>query len=148
MSANWRPTERIRVEGLYNETRVARPTDWSTVTLTRVPRLKVEYQLFRSVFFRVVGQYVAREQDALRDDGRTNRPLLRFDDATATYVPISREARNDFRFDGLFSYQPSPGTVIFAGYGSTLADERAFRFSNLERRADGFFVKLSYLFRT
>jgi hypothetical protein len=38
--------------------------------------------------------------------------------------------------------------VIFAGYGSTLADERAIRFSDLERRADGFFVKLSYLFRS
>ena len=148
LSATWRPTERLRVEGLYNETRVERPTDWSTVSLTRVPRLKVEYQLFRSVFLRVVGQYVAREQDALRDDGRTSRPLLRLDEVTGTYVPFTPQAWNDFRFDGLFSYQPSPGTVIFAGYGSALADERAFRFTDLERRADGFFVKLSYLFRS
>jgi hypothetical protein len=148
MSATWRPTERVRVEGLYNETRVERPTDWSTVSLTRVPRLKVEYQLFRSVFLRVVGQYVAREQDALRDDGRTNQPLLRLDETTGTYTAFAPQSRNDFRMDGLFSYQPSPGTVIFAGYGSSLADERAFRFRDLERRSDGFFVKLSYLFRS
>jgi len=148
MSATWRPTERVRVEGLYNETRVERPTDWSTVSLTRVPRLKVEYQLFRSVFLRVVGQYVAREQDALRDDGRTNLPLLRLDETTGTYAAFAPQSRNDFRVDGLFSYQPSPGTVIFAGYGSSLADERAFRFRDLERRSDGFFVKLSYLFRS
>jgi len=138
----------MRVEGLYNETRVARYTDWSTVSLTRVPRVKVEYQLFRSVFVRLVGQYVARQQDALRDDGRTDRPLLRFDAASGGYVPLAPQARNDIRWDGLFSYQPSPGTVIFAGYGSTLADTRAFRFAEMERRSDGFFVKLSYLFRS
>ena len=113
-----------------------------------MPRVKIEYQLFRSVFLRLVGQYVAREQDTLRDDGRTDRPLLGFDATSGTYAPLTRQARNDIRMDGLFSYQPSPGTVIFAGYGSTLADERAFRFADVERRADGFFVKLSYLFRS
>jgi len=146
-AATWRPTERVRVEGLYNETRVVRPTDWSVVSLTRVPRLKVEYQLTRSIFLRGVGQYVAREQDALRDDGRTDRPLLRFDATSGDYVAIGARSANDFRFDWLFSYQPSPGTVLFAGYGSTLREDRAFRFDGLERAQDGFFVKLSYLFR-
>ena len=47
----------------------------------------------------------------------------------------------------LFSYEPSPGTVVFAGYGSTLTKPTSFRFSRLERLDDGFFVKLSYLFR-
>jgi hypothetical protein len=147
LSATWRPTERMRVEGLYNETRVVRPNDWSVVGLTRVPRVKVEYQLSRSIFLRVIGQYVAREQDALRDDGRTDRPLLRLDSPSGTYVPLGARASNDLRFDWLFSYQPSPGTVIFAGYGSTLEDQQAFRFDGLARRADAFFLKLSYLFR-
>ena len=147
MSATWRPTERVRVEGLYNETRVVRPTDWSVVNLTRVPRLKVEYQLFRSVFLRVVGQYVAREQDALRDDGRTDRPLLQLDSASGAYAPIGARSHNELRFDWLFSYQPNPGTVVFAGYGSTLEDRAAFRFDGLARRQDAFFLKLSYLFR-
>jgi hypothetical protein len=146
-AATWRPTERVRVEGLYNETRVVRPTDWSVVGLTRVPRLKVEYQLTRSIFLRGVGQYVAREQDALRDDGRTNQPLLRLDSQSGEYVAIDARSSNEFRFDWLFSYQPSPGTVLFAGYGSTLREDRAFRFDSLERSRDAFFVKLSYLFR-
>jgi hypothetical protein len=144
---NWRPTERVRVEGRYNETRVLRPSDWSDVSVTQVPRMKVEYQLVRSVFLRVVGQYVAQRQDALRDDGRTNAPLLRFDESAGVYAPIEARGTNDMQFDVLFSYQPSPGTVIFAGYGSTLEEERSFRFDDLARRGDAFFVKLSYLFR-
>jgi hypothetical protein len=37
--------------------------------------------------------------------------------------------------------------VVFAGYGSSLTEPDAFRFRELERVRDGFFVKLSYLFR-
>jgi hypothetical protein len=148
LGASWRPTERVRVEGTYNETRVARPTDWSVASLSRVPRLKLEYQLLRSVFLRMVGQYVAQEQDALRDDGRTDRPLLAYDALSGTYTPIIASAANDLQLDWLFSYQPNPGTVLFAGYGSTLEDERAFRFDRLARSRDAFFVKLSYLFRS
>ena len=53
-----------------------------------------------------------------------------------------------FRTDWLFSYQPTPGTVLFAGYGNTLAtlDEDPRR-PQLRRTQDGFFMKLSYLFR-
>jgi hypothetical protein len=48
----------------------------------------------------------------------------------------------------LFSYQPTPGTVLFAGYGNTLANlEEDPRRPRLRRTADGFFLKLSYLFR-
>ena len=48
----------------------------------------------------------------------------------------------------LFSYQPRPGTVLFAGYGSTLVDpDDPFR-TGMRRVADGFFMKFSYLFRT
>jgi hypothetical protein len=49
--------------------------------------------------------------------------------------------------DWLFSYQPTPGTVVFAGYGSTLADEETRRPYRLERRDDGFFAKVSYAWR-
>jgi hypothetical protein len=38
--------------------------------------------------------------------------------------------------------------VLFAGYGSLLEEERAFRFDRLTRSRDSFFVKLSYLFRS
>jgi hypothetical protein len=49
--------------------------------------------------------------------------------------------------DFLFSWQPTPGTVFFAGYGSTLAEPEALRLRGLSRLDDGFFVKFSYLFR-
>jgi hypothetical protein len=36
---------------------------------------------------------------------------------------------------------------MFAGYGASMREPEAFRISDLERTIDGFFVKLSYLFR-
>ena len=44
-------------------------------------------------------------------------------------------------------YRPTPGTVAFVGYGSSLAEPESFRFRNVQRVGDGFFVKLSYLLR-
>ena len=55
--------------------------------------------------------------------------------------------QNRFRNDWLFSYQPTPGTVLFAGYGSTSAEPANLRFRQLSRLTDGFFLKFSYLFR-
>jgi len=54
---------------------------------------------------------------------------------------------NDFRNDLLFSYKPLPGTLVFFGYGTTLVEPEAFRFQNLSRASDGFFLKISYLLR-
>jgi hypothetical protein len=54
---------------------------------------------------------------------------------------------NDLRIDWLFSYQPNPGTVFFAGYGSSLTETLPLKFNDMRRTQDGFFVKLSYLFR-
>jgi hypothetical protein len=147
---SWRPTERLRVDASYNETRVMRPDDWSTATLNQIPRLKTEYQLSRPIFLRLVGEYLASKQDALHDDGRTERPILALDAVSGRYQATSLARRNQFRFDWLFSYQPHPGTVLFAGYGSTLVEpgaRRMFGLDALQRQQDGFFVKLSYLFR-
>ena len=47
----------------------------------------------------------------------------------------------------LFSYKPTPGTVFFFGYGASLTEPEPFSFQNLTRTTDGFFLKLSYLFR-
>jgi len=62
-------------------------------------------------------------------------------------VPAAAFARASFRFDALFSYQPSPGTVLFLGYGNGLANLDGTGFADMLRQQDGFFVKLSYLFR-
>ncbi len=56
-------------------------------------------------------------------------------------------ASDAFRVDWLFSYRPTPGTVVFAGYGSSFDDTGAFRFRSLARTVHSFFVKISYLLR-
>ena len=94
-----------------------------------------------------VGEYDARRQDDLRDDSRTNLPIVIRDPATGLYTRAAGFERNVFRADWLFSYQPTPGTVFFAGYGSSLTEPESLRFGRLRRTADGFFMKLSYLLR-
>jgi hypothetical protein len=153
LDLSWRPSDQVRVNLLYNHQQYIRPSDGSTVRLRRVPRLKLEYQLTRAVFVRFVGQYDAQRVAALRDDGRSGAPLLRcasHDPATGTcagYAYATATASNALQVDWLFSFRPTPGTVVFAGYGSGLDEPDAFRFRGLRRVADGFFAKLSYLFR-
>ena len=54
---------------------------------------------------------------------------------------------HELRVDWLFSYRPIPGTLVYLGYGSTMQEPEQFQFNNLERTTDGFFAKISYLFR-
>ena len=147
MELDWRPTGRLRMNGQYRLQWVGRRTDGSSVELWRSPRLKVEYQLSRPIFIRLVGEYTMERRDALRDDTRTNAPILIFDPDADTYVGTSRFGDRSFRGDLLFSYQPIPGTVLFLGYGSTLADPSPLGDASMERVEDGFFLKLSYLFQ-
>jgi hypothetical protein len=112
-----------------------------------VPRLKLEYQLSRPIFIRVIGQYTSNETDALRDDSRTGGALLIRDPATGAFTRTVATTSNAFRVDWLFSFHPTPGTVGYLGYGSSLVEPAAFRFRGLSRVGDGFFAKVSYLFR-
>jgi hypothetical protein len=142
---DWRPTEQIRVNGGYQLQYYYRRTDGSLVGRRQIPRLKLEYQLTRAIFLRFIGEYDSNDQDDLRDDSRTDLPI--FYQVGDTYVRALGYERNRFRADWLFSYQPVPGTVLFVGYGSTLAEPAAMRFNKLSRVRDGFFLKFSYLFR-
>jgi hypothetical protein len=144
---DWRPTEQLRVSPTYARQQYVRPDDRTTVRVRDLPRLKVEYQLTRSVFLRGVAQYDARWRDALRDDTRTGHPILIRNPSTGVYERTGEVSRNDLQADVLFAWQPNPGTVLFAGYGSAMSEEDAFRFREVERARDGFFVKLSYLMR-
>lgn len=62
-------------------------------------------------------------------------------------VRVASSTSNEFRLDWLFSYRPVPGTLVYLGYRSTLEEPRELRFGDLHRTADGFFGKVSYLFR-
>ena len=146
LAGDWRPTEKIRVNATYNMQQYKRRTDGSTVRVRRIPRLKLEYQIARPLFVRLVGEYDAIKVDSLRDDSRTGGALIIPDDE-GNLVRSSAFSRNVFRGDFLFSYQPLPGTVVFVGYGSVMDEPREFRFRSLERQSDGWFIKASYLFR-
>jgi hypothetical protein len=147
LTLDWRPTHRLRVNGLYRLQYVGRRTDGSTVDVWRSPRLKIEYQLSRPIFLRLVGEYTTERRDALRDDTRTGAPILIFNPGSNAYVRATAFNHRSFRGDFLFAYQPNPGTVLFAGYGSTLRDPSELGRASLRRAEDGFFLKLSYLFQ-
>jgi hypothetical protein len=134
-----RPTPGLRVSLQATRLMIDRRRDGSRFSTETIPRLKVEYQLTRAIFFRLVGQYTARDRDALYDV--SGFPIYINGAVAADTVT------NEFRMDWLFSYRPSPGTLVYLGYGSTLDEPQAFRFNALARTSDGFFAKVSYLFR-
>jgi len=140
VGVTWKPTSALRVDGQWVHQRLTRAQDGSWFSTANIPRLKIEYQLRRDIFFRYVGQYTAQEVDALRDP-RNGDPLL----INGTTQP--RRTDTEFRNDLLFSYRPIPGTVLFFGYGTSLTEPEPFNFGRLTRTGDGFFLKASYLFR-
>jgi hypothetical protein len=146
-SLDFRPTDKIRISSQVQLQAYNRRSDGTRVADGRIPRLKVEYQLSRAIFVRAMGEYNAQRQDTLRDDSRTNLPIVIRDPVTGQYLPASAFERNRFRVDALFSYQPMPGTVFFAGYSRFLTEPQGLHFGNLRRTNDGFFLKASYLFR-
>src|SRR5712671_717867 len=140
-----RPSDRARIDGTLAYQDYWRRSDHTLVGRNVIPRVKLEYQLTRAIFMRLVGEYDLGETDDLRDETRTNYPLLIGGQlASASRV---RSLHGDY----LFSYQPTPGTVLFLGYGSQadgLPDEtQRFNWQPLRRTSDYFFVKYSYLLR-
>ncbi|MGE0440292.1 MAG: DUF5916 domain-containing protein [Gemmatimonadales bacterium] len=138
-TADLRPTSAVRAAFQFTRLTIDRRRDGSRFSSETIPRLKIEYQVDRSIFLRFVGQYAARELTARVD--RDGRPVL------SGGTPDAGSVQNEFQMDWLFSYRPSPGTLFYFGYGSTLNEAERFRFQGLARSRDGFFAKGSYLFR-
>lgn len=146
-----RPSQKLRVDGSYQLQSFRRRPEGTMVGELRIPRLKVEYQLDRAIFLRLVGEYDSAVQDALIDAGRTGLPLL------VNGAPSPARTDSRFRGDFLFSYAPVPGTVFFLGYGAAYDDirdvPRPFTFprslglTGYARENDALFVKASYLIR-
>ena len=136
----WRPSERLRADLNYNLQSFARRTDGSYVGIRRIPRLKLEYQATRAIFLRYVGEVATNYQDALRDDSRTDLPIV-FVQPDGTFMLASGVRQRSVRNDWLFSYQPTPGTVLFAGYGNAYANADYYTDPRLQRTRDGFFLK-------
>jgi hypothetical protein len=138
-TANVRPAQSIRLAATMTLVRLLREADGSEFARTAIPRLVMEYQATRTIFVRLVGEFRSERYAPFRD--LQLRPLL------AGGRPIEPDDHRGLRVDALFSYQPTPGTVAFFGYGSTLEPDPARLAGRLSRSSDGFFVKLSYLFR-
>lgn len=146
LGLNVRPTDQLRIAGTWNVETYDRRTDGTRVLTRNVPRVRVEYQVTRQVFVRVIGEVAKLQQDSLRDDSRTNLPVYyRNDDGTLTRAAAFDRLRG--RLDFLFSYLPTPGTVIFFGYGNTSRADRPGGTQGLQPNRDVFFMKFSYLFR-
>jgi len=119
-----RPTSSTRVEGSFVRSRLRRASDDTPFASATIPRIKVEYQPRRSLFFRMISEYRSEQP----------RPSV--------------AATKGLRTDWLLSFEPTPGTVVFLGYGmSQERDRQRFATDDLERTSDGFFVKLAYLIR-
>lgn len=145
-SLELRPTQQVRATLTMLHQEFLRDADGSAVLLTNIPRLRLEYQASRAVQLRFIGQYESRTRDALRDP-RTGDPLLSRSNS-GTWSAYSRTRSNALRADWLLTYLPSPGRVMYLGYGATLTQDDAFSFGERPRvQSDGLFVKVSYQVR-
>jgi hypothetical protein len=139
-SITLRPVSSIRAELSATLSRISRQRDGTPFARTTIPRVKVEYQPRRTLFFRVVGEYRSQRQEDLLDPA-TGHPI--FIDGRQRFGQES----NGLRIDYLASYEPTPGTAVYVGYGSAMASDPAVGRRDLRKTADGLFVKLAYQFR-
>lgn len=139
-SLNLRPTTTLRIEGSVAYANLNRASDGSEFANSVIPRLKIEYQPSVPLFFRIITEYQSTRRAELRDPVTGDILLV-------GGVPSQPLSDQGLRVDLLASYEPSPGTVAFFGYGSASSTTDAFDFSTLQLQQDGFFVKLAYLFR-
>lgn len=146
-SMTLRPSEQARLVMSYNHQQVNRPDDGSRVSLQIVPRAQLEYQFSRAMQVRIISQYTLSIQDSLRDNSRTELPILIRNPGTGEFERDLGGRDGRLRTDLLFTYLPTPGTVLFLGYGASHQEPDEFGARRLTRTDDGLFVKMSYLFR-
>ena len=146
LGLNIRPTDQLRIAGTWGYETYDRRTDGTRVLTRNVPRVRMEYQVTRQIFVRVIGEVARLQQDSLRDDSRTNRPVFFRGSGGALTRAVAFD-RLRGRLDFLFSYLPTPGTVVYYGYGNTSDADRPGGTRGLQPNRDVFFAKLSYLFR-
>jgi hypothetical protein len=140
VSLNHRPTNAVRLGVSLTAQQLRRARNDSEFARTLLPRVKLEVQPNRSLFFRVVAEYRSERQSAPVDP-ELGLPIL------VGNTPLPPRATDRLRMDWLASYEPTPGTVMFLGYGSTLRGDRPLTFRELTRTDDAFFLKVAYLFR-
>lgn len=113
--------------------------DGGLFSVAQIPRARIQYHLSRAVFARAIVQYNLQQRDALRTPDGT--PLL------VGGRPSESLEGGEVQYDLLLSYEPSPGTLVYAGWSRVREGPQTYRFGELTPVAEGLFVKVSYLFR-
>ncbi len=145
LGMNIRPSDQLRLGFSINENRVYRATDRSRVLLQDVALSRIEYQISRAMQIRLITQYSIDTRDDLRDDGRTNLPLVVLQGGT--FVPAAAYDRRGLQANFLFTYLPNPGTVMYLGYGNLRQRPDLDGRAALGATRSDFFLKLSYLLK-
>lgn len=140
-----RPNDQLRFNLNWNDTRVWRPSDGTRVLEQDVAVGTLEYQISRAVQLRLITQYSVENRDALRDDSRTNLPLVSIGSSGST--PLGAYDHRGFQTNFLFTYLPNPGTVVYFGYGNLRQQPDQLNRPLLGALQSDFFLKLSYLWR-
>jgi len=137
-SIDLKPTSGLSIDLNYSYSRLWRDSG-GVFSATRIPRIKAQYQFTRAFFTRVIGEYKLESRDAFRDP--TGRTLVRYGRLSS---PVED---GDLRIELLASYEPSPGTVVYAGWSRLMAGRDEYGFDTYEPVNEGLFLKVSYLFR-
>jgi len=134
-----RPTRSLRVSLGATGTRIERSLG-GEFAHTVLPRLTLEYQPVRQLFFRAFVEYRDDQRETLVDP-TTGAPLY------LSGVPAGGLDFRGVRTDFLAQYLPSPGTVAYVGYATNFDNQYTGVGSDMSQATDRFFVKLAYLFR-
>ncbi|NND71946.1 MAG: carbohydrate binding family 9 domain-containing protein, partial [Rhodothermales bacterium] len=118
-----RPTNALRTTFQVTRFQLNRDLDDSRFSTETIPRLKIEYQITPAIFIRFIGQYASRERAPLLD--RNGNSIL-VDGEVDT-----GNTSNNISADWLFSYRPTPGTLLYLGYGTLLEDAGQQRFRSV-----------------
>ena len=143
-SLNLFPTTNLSGELGVRHTSLYRKRDRSLYSRATIPRARMQYQFSRSLYLRAIMEYGSQRRGSLLTP-TGGRQVAYCSDGSC--FDLGGSESNDFSFETLLSYEPTPGTVFFMGYTRRMEDMEAFRFRDVRPEAEGLFVKLSYRFR-
>lgn len=123
---------------------IRRTSDGRRLSVSLIPRVRLQYQFTKALFVRALGEYTRQERAPPQDPSRGS-PLLFCEGELCQ--PRPGLAENRLSGQALVGYQPTPGTVFFLGYSRSDQDSGPLRFTGLQVQEDGLFVKVSYRFR-
>ena len=138
------PTTNISAEVGLRHTSLFRQLDGSLYSRATIPRFRAQYQFTRALYLRTIVEYGSQRRGALLTPTGGDQVAYCSD---GSCFDLTGSESNDFSFEALLSYEPTPGTVFFMGYTRRMEDMEAFRFRDIRPEAEGLFVKLSYRFR-